>query len=83
MAEAKTTATKKVEEEREIFIPKSMANANDSFYISINNRSWLIPVGKKTKVPLIVAEHFDQICEAMEMLDESIEALKPKDTKGL
>ena len=49
------TPVNPMEEMVEVYLPKVPGEASEK-YVGINGRGWQIPRGKKTKVPLAVAE---------------------------
>lgn len=51
----KTSPVNSAEEMVEVYLPKVPGEANEK-YVGLNGKAWQIPRGKKTKVPMAVAE---------------------------
>lgn len=62
-------------EKVEIFVPKGYANDEPNFFIGFNGVNYLLPKGKKSKVPKAVAEEFWRSQEAEAVRDRNSEAL--------
>ena len=77
--ETKTEGTpaKTMAKEVEIFIPRG-SNANDdpNMFVSINGVNYLLPRGKKSLVPVEVAEEIERSARAQGILDEHIDELR-------
>ena len=69
-------AAKKVDTGVEVFIPRS-SNANDdpNMFVSINGVNYLLPRGKKSLVPVEVAEEINRSIKAQEALDQRIDEM--------
>ena len=78
--ETKTEETKKAKKAKselvEVFIPRS-SNANDdpNMFVSVNGVNYLLPRGKKSKVPAFVAEEIERSKKAQETLDQHIDEM--------
>ena len=66
-AEAKTV---------EVFIPRG-SNANDdpNMFVSVNGVNYLLPRGKKSKVPVEVSEEINRSLEAQAILDQHVDEM--------
>ena len=62
----------------EVFIAKAAANEDPNFFVSVNGSSYLLPRGKKSKVPSEVADEIDRAARAQNLLDERVEELASK-----
>ena len=68
--------TEKVKDDRvEVFIPKGQANEDPNLFVSVNGKNYLLPRGKKSKVPPEIAEEIRRANEAEEMMDEHIDEM--------
>ena len=67
-------------DEEEIFIPKAYANDEPNLFVSINGKNYILPKGKKSKVPAAVAKEIRRSWKAQDIMDahidEMIEATK-------
>ena len=71
MAAAKETVTEAKEPKKvELFIPKGYANEDPNFFISVNGVNYLLPRGKKSLVPVAVAQEYERSVRAQQMLDD-------------
>lgn len=59
----------------EVFIPKSYANDDPNFFVSVNGVNYLLPRGKKSMVPFEIAAEIERSLKAQEILDARIEEL--------
>jgi len=76
MAAPKKTLDKVPEEERvEVMIPRGGANEDPNFFVSVNGVNYLLPRGKRSKVPQAVAYEINRAVAAQVALDERIQAL--------
>lgn len=76
MAERKTKIDTIPEDQREeIMIPRGGANEDPNLFVSVNGVNYLLPRGKKSKVPTYVAEEIRRAWAAQEALDDRIQAL--------
>lgn len=76
-APATPEAAKKMEPQPvEVFIPRS-SNANDdpNMFVSVNGVNYLLPRGKKSLVPVEVAEEINRSIKAQEALDQRIDEM--------
>ena len=53
----------------EVFIPKKSRGEQDTTYIRLNRRAYLVPKGKRTMVPRPVAKIIDRSLEMQNDLD--------------
>lgn len=60
---------KKKDTRVEVFIPRGAANDEPNFFVAVNGKSYLLPRGKKSKVPAEVAEEIERAIKAQEALD--------------
>lgn len=77
MAETNTnTKAKTMAKEVEVFIPRG-SNANDdpNMFVSVNGVNYLLPRGKKSMVPVEVAEEIERSKKAQEALDARIDEM--------
>lgn len=60
----------------EVFIPRG-SNANDdpNMFVSVNGVNYLLPRGKKSKVPVEVAEEINRSLEAQAILDQHVDEM--------
>lgn len=77
--EPKTEAKEETKEEpktKEIYIPRS-SNANDdpNLFVSVNGVNYLLPKGKKSTVPIAIAEEIERSIKAQEALDQHIDEM--------
>ena len=83
--EPKTEETKTEEKKKskkaepktvEVFIPRG-SNANDdpNMFVSVNGVNYLLPRGKKSKVPAEVAEEINRSLEAQAILDQHVDEM--------
>ena len=59
----------------EIFIPRAGAKEDPNLFVSVNGKNFLIPKGKKSKVPPEIAEEIRRANEAEEMMDAHIDEM--------
>lgn len=59
----------------EVFIPKGYANDEPNMFVSINGVNYLLPKGKKHKVPEHVAYEIERSKAAAEKQDENIDQM--------
>ena len=75
----KNEKTAEIKEERvEIFVPKGSAHDEPNLLISVNGKNWLLPRGKTSKVPPVVAYEFRRSQRAQERLDAKMDELAAK-----
>lgn len=76
--EPKKTKKAKAEEPKtkEVYIPRS-SNANDdpNLFVSVNGVNYLLPKGKKSTVPIAIAEEIERSIKAQEALDQHIDEM--------
>lgn len=62
-------------EMEEIFIPRGYANDEPNLFVSINGCNYLLPKGKKSKVPAHVAREIRRSWKAQEIADQHIDEM--------
>ena len=67
---------KTMAKEVEVYIPRG-SNANDdpNMFVSVNGVNYLLPRGKKSVVPVEVAEEIERSKKAQEALDQRIDEM--------
>lgn len=74
--EAAEAKTEEVKDDRvEVFIPRGAKNDDPNFFVSVNGVNYLLPRGKKSKVPAAVAWEINRAFEAQELLDQRIDEM--------
>lgn len=74
MAATKTDAIDK-DNRVEVFIPKGAANDDPNFFVSVNGVNYLLPKGKKSKVPPEIAAEIERSQKAQEEMDNHIDEM--------
>lgn len=74
MATAKIL-TAEEDERVELFIPRVSANEDPNFLICVNGVSYLLPRGKKSKVPQYVAYEYNRAVKAQEEYENTVDAI--------
>ena len=64
-----------VDDKVEIFVPKGYANDEPNLFIGVNGVNYLLPKGKRSKVPKAVAEEFYRSQKAQETRDSNSDKL--------
>ena len=59
-------------EMEEIFVPRGYANDEPNLFVSINGCNYLLPKGKKSKVPAHVAREIRRSWKAQDIADQHI-----------
>ena len=72
---ATTNATKTMEELEEISIPRGYANDEPNLLVGVNGVNYLLPKGKKSKVPKYVADEIRRSWRAQEAMDQHIDEM--------
>lgn len=67
--------TKTMEELEEISIPRGYANDEPNLLVSVNGVNYLLPKGKKSKVPKHVADEIRRSWRAQEAMDKRIDEM--------
>lgn len=76
MATTKTNpAPENTDDRVEVFIPRAQANEDPNFYVSVNGVTYLLPRGKKSKVPPHIAFEVNRAFAAQEAVDARVEAM--------
>lgn len=68
-------AEKKQDALVEIFVPRGNDKDEKNLLISVNGKNYLLPRGKKSKVPAAVAYEYERSKRALEKLYETQDAL--------
>lgn len=74
-APKRATPVSEPEERVEVFIPRGSPNDDPNFFVSINGINYLLPRGKKSKVPAHVAFEIARAAAAQEAQDRRTEEL--------
>ena len=76
--EGKKEVKKKVgnEDRRDVFIDRGNPGDDPNLYVCINGRSFLLPRGKVSNVPVYVAEEIERTKRAQIRYDETMDRLK-------
>lgn len=64
-----------VDDRVEIFVPRGYANDEPNLTIGVNGVMYLLPKGKRSKVPKHVAEEFHRSQRAQETLDKHVDEM--------
>lgn len=76
MATQKTPApVVPIDERVEVMIPRGNANDDPNFFVSVNGVNYLLPKGKKSKVPRWVADEINRSFAAQEALDARMQKM--------
>lgn len=59
----------------EVFVPRAAANDDPNLFVGVNGISYLLPRGKKSKVPEEIAAEFDRANKAQAGLDARVDKL--------
>lgn len=72
-----TTKTDAIENDNrvEVFIPKGAANDDPNLFVSVNGVNYLLPKGKKSKVPPEIAAEIERSQKAQEEMDNHIDEM--------
>ncbi len=65
----------KKEERVPIYIERGSANDDPNFVVSINGKTYLLPRGKTSEVPLSVAKEIERSRRAQEALDSKVDKM--------
>lgn len=72
----KTETVETVQEEyEEILIPRAAANEDPNLFVGINGVNYILPKGKKSKVPKAVADEIRRSWEAQMTADDRIQQM--------
>lgn len=76
-SETTNAKTETVQEDNrvEVFIPKGAANDEPNLFVSVNGVNFLLPKGKKSKVPKEIAAEIERAREAQEAMDAHIDEM--------
>ena len=64
-----------VDDRVEMFVPRGYANDEPNLTIGVNGVMYLLPKGKRSKVPKHVAEEFHRSQMAQETLDKHVDEM--------
>ena len=72
-----TTKTDAIDNDKrvEVFIPKGAANDDPNLFVSVNGVNYLLPKGKKSKVPPEIAAEIERSQKAQEEMDNHIDEM--------
>ena len=59
----------------EVFIPRNTANQDPNYFVGVNGVSYILPRGKKSRVPVCVAEELARSERARDERDAARSAL--------
>lgn len=59
----------------EVFVPRGSANEDPNLFVSVNGVNYLLPKGKKSKVPAEIAHELERAQKAQELMDEHIDEM--------
>lgn len=59
----------------EVFVPKGFANEEPNLFVSVNGVNYLLPKGKKSKVPAHIAAEIERSRRAAQTQDENIDKM--------
>ena len=76
-------ATNTKETRVELFIPKGAATDEPNLVIGVNGVNYVLPKGKKSKVPPFVKAEYDRSIAAQNRMDERVDALLKEANKPL
>lgn len=62
----------------EVFIPRNAANKDPNFFVGVNGVSYLLPRGKKSRVPAAAAAEIERARRAEDAMYEAQDALRSK-----
>ena len=77
-ATEKETGAAAEDDRVEVFIPKGYAGDEPNLFVSVNGVNYLLPRGKKSRVPAHVAYEIKRSLKAQEILDQHIDEMKSK-----
>lgn len=63
---------KNAEKKVEVFIPKGYGNDEPNLFVSVNDKNFLLPKGKKSLVPKYIADEIERSLAAETAMDEHI-----------
>ena len=62
----------------EVYVPRGAANDDANLFVAVNGRSYILPRGKRSLVPLAVAQELMRSAAAQEAQDRRIDELMTK-----
>lgn len=71
----------KNDERVEVFVPKGASNEDPNLFVSVNGVSYLLPRGKRSRVPAHIAEEIERSNKAQEAWDEKSAAMVEEASK--
>ena len=76
MAVKKQPAVDMTNDDRvEVSIPRGAANEDPNFFVSVNGVNYLLPRGKKSRVPRAIADEINRSVAAQEALDDRVQRM--------
>lgn len=63
------------DEKVEVFIPRGQANEDPNFFVSVNGVNYILPKGKRSRVPKHIAYEINRSFAAQEALDEKVQQM--------
>ena len=63
------------DEKVEVFIPRGQANEDPNFFVSVNGVNYLLPKGKRSRVPKHIADEINRSFAAQEALDDKVQKM--------
>lgn len=64
-----------IDERVEVMIPRGNANDDPNYFVSVNGVNYLLPKGKKSRVPRFVADEINRSFAAQEALDARMQRM--------
>ena len=62
----------------EVYVPRGAANDEANLFVAVNGKSYILPRGKRSEVPLAVAQELMRSAAAQEAQDRRIDELMTK-----
>lgn len=59
----------------EVYVPRGNVNDEPNLFVSVNGKNFLLPKGKKSKVPKYIAKELERSRKAQEIADEHIDEM--------
>ena len=60
----------------DIFIPRGPKNDDPNLFVSVNGKNYLLPRGKKSRVPKAVADEIERSGRAADIFYENVDGMK-------
>ena len=61
---------------KDIFIPRGPKNDDPNLFVSVNGKNYLLPRGKKSRVPKAVADEIERSGRAADIFYENVDGMK-------